>query len=326
MATLNLIYKLTSYLDLPRNSNPLRRPFDESVSIEGLAVSKPQSVVYEIPALSSVVVFDGTRTLTMDGTTQLMLSLTSLDSTRYRLSWTGTGTAPGFRTARLVVVASGDIVTVWNSNSTLSVTSSLGSVFGAVQVGDTVLVPGASTGDTTLFDPLNEGEWTVLAASAATILLVRPTNTLGAGASETVAISDNLQFQVYSAASVQVGDSVVLASLFAASSRHTYEVVAITARRMEFLSQLPLAEETLIPGANSVQVYSANKNLIHIETDQELAIQLNGDTTSNCQVSPFIPGDQSFLGFLTKTGPTFSMTLVNRSTAIANVLVLTTEA
>ena len=39
---------------------------------------------------------------------------------------------------------------------------------GAVLVGDTVFIPGASTGDTSVFNPLNEGAWSVLSATATT--------------------------------------------------------------------------------------------------------------------------------------------------------------
>ncbi len=327
MATLNIILQVVAFDDPNTGSNnPARRAADWTRRIVGAQVLRPQTESFTLDPQEEVTVFSGTRTLATASNTELELSLSPLASTRYRLAWVATGTAPAFRTARTVVVTAGTMTLVANANLTMTVTSSLGSPFGAVVVGDTVLIPGTSTGDSASpFDPLNEGEWTVLAATSATLTLSRPTGVSFSGAGETATISSNSEFQVFSAAGVQVGDTLDISAGFAVTARHAYEIVAVTASHVEFTSTAPLAEETAVPTATGIKVYSASKTFVYLESDQEIAVKLNADTSENTRVEPVVAGDPSMVGIFAKQGLAYSVVLKNRSTAPANITFISAE-
>lgn len=326
MATLNTITHIIAFDDAGGGNNPQRKVVDWRRPQLGIAVTNPRSQQLQLDPQQEVVVFSGTRTLTIDGTTQFDLSLSSLDSTRYAMTWDGTGTAPGFRTARSVAVATGNVVLTLQANQTVTVTSSLGAVFGVVVAGDVVFVPGVSTGETGPFNSLNEGYWSVLAANATTLTLQRLSGTVFSGASETVAIADNLEFQVFSAAGVQAGDTLDIVSGFATSAIRSYNVVAVTARRLEFTSTLPLAlESNVVPTAAGVKVYNDSKRYVYVEGDQELAVKVNADTTENNRVEPWVPAHTELVGYYEKVGTTYALAVKNRSTARANVTVVTAE-
>lgn len=326
MSLLNLSLAIVAFDDVPSYSNPRRRRPDWQRLMQGIPVERPGITPVTIPPLSTVEVFSGVRTLTANALTDYDLAnVPSVSTSRYRLTWGGAGTTPGFRTARAVASSGGNLVLTLNANSTVTATSSLGAIFGAVAAGDTVFVPGAATGDSGPFDPLNVGYWTVLAAAAAQLTLGRSAGTVFEGATETVAITDDAEFQVFSAAGVQVGDTVDISAGFALSAQAAYEVVAVTATRLEFESAAPLADETAVPGTAGLVVYSAAKRFVHVESDQPLAVRYNGDTTDNNRLDPWIPADDSLIGYDSKVGTVYSLALKNRSTQTANVTFISVE-
>lgn len=326
MGTLNRTLHVLAWEDLASNNNPQRRPVDWRRSLQSIPVNKAQTRPVSIDPSSEVTIFDGTRVLTHDGTTQYTLSLSTLSSTRYRLAWTGVGTAPGFRTDRGLTLSAGSVTITLNANQTVTVTHTGGAVFGAVQVGDTVFIPGTTTGDAALFDALNEGLWTVLAAAAASLTLARPAGAIFSGKTETVAIAANTQFIAYSSTGVQVGDTLDITAGFATSTRRSYRVVAVTSRHVEFTSTLPLAAEaTIIPGVNGIKLYSAAVRYVFIETDQELALKFNGASDESVRVEPIVAGDPNQVGIFDKWGTAYSLVIKNRSTTRANLVVITAE-
>lgn len=325
MSQLNVLTRILAYADTQATANPNKRIVDWKREYQSLPVSNAKSEEFELTSLESKTVFSGSRSLTIDNTT--VFNLTALaDEGQYRLAWTGTGTAPAFRTARTVAMAGDHINVTANSNRTLTMTSDLGSVFGAVVVGDTVFIPGASTGDTALFNILNEGEWTVLTASGTTLVLTRPTGVSFSGTTEAVMITVDTQVQFYSVAGVQVGDTLDLVSGYQVAARRSFSISAVTARRVDFTSNVTLANESaILPGTTSTYIYSFGKNYLYIESDQEIAVQVNGDSTELNRVVPLSAGDSSLVGVYYKIGSVFSLVVKNRTTSTANVLVISAQ-
>lgn len=314
-----------AYDDLETNSNPQRRFFDWRRDVTGVPVESPQSQRITVDPFTEVTIFNGSRTLGADGLTEFALTVSPLAPTRYRLTWTGIGAAPAFRVDRALALGGGTVTLTLQPNTTVAVVSSLGAVFGAVVVGDTVLVPGTSTGDAALFNPLNEGTWTVLAASATTLTLARAAGAVFSGATETVSLTANTQVQAYSAAGVQAGDTLDVVAGFSLAARSTYDIVTATARYIEFFSSLPLPAETVVPGATALAVYTAAKRYVYVEANQEVAVKLNGATDERVRVEPMLPGDPNGVGWFEKWGPTFSLVVRNRSTTRATVYYATAE-
>lgn len=351
MPYLNFVSRILAFSDVSPGANPQRRLVDWSRNLLSIPVSKPLNQVYEIPALTEVEVFDGTRTLAYTGSSEFSLALVTNTSDLYRLTWTGTGTAPVFRTDRAPNILnqfsqvggsgtgpnSGDvgyinITPAANQTVTVTNTDNTGTplaTWSSVQVGDNVFIPGVTTGDEVCFNPMNEGLWVVLGISSDKKVLTLgrvPGTVYSAGtALDSQAIDDTDEFQIFSSSGVQVEDTLDLISGFSDQALRAYEIVSVTPTWVEFRSSIPLASETVVPGASSFSIYSSVKSFISIETDQELAIKMNGDTSEYNRITPFLTdcGDQ--VGVFNKAGTVYSLSLKNRSTTTANVTFISVE-
>jgi hypothetical protein len=326
MAYLNITSRALAYEDPNASNNPQLRPFDWTRQLLGVPVDNPGSFPYTIQPLTTQAVFNGTRTLTYDGTTQFALSAVVNQVGRYRLAYTGTGTAPGFRTARTVASTGGTITVTPQITSSVVFTSSLGAVFGSVTAGDIVYIPGVSTGDSSVFDPMNEGYWSVLLATSTAITAVRMPGTVFSVKGQTVSITNNSQFQAFSSSGVQVDDVVVLNTSFPISVLNSYEIVSVTAGNVEFLSgQILPSIATIVPGVSSVVVYSDAKNYLGIESNQNIGLFINGSVTQ-IPIIPLLPGDPDKIGFLQMLGTTiYSLSIINNSTQLATVRISSAE-
>jgi hypothetical protein len=333
MAFLNLDIGITAYQDAPLTSAPLLKTADWTRTLRGLNCVSPGTFpVAPIPAGGSATILDGSRTLTVDGTTAFALTSDPLDPTMYFLTWTG-GTTPGFRADRGLNLT-GDTLSVTpqtNGSVLFTITNLVLGSFSGVSVGDNVFIPGISTGATAgPFNPTNEGLWVVLSTvDAQNVILVRPPSSANGYAAQTgVVISAAIQFQAFSAAGVQVGDSVDLSAGLALPSAllDTFTVTGVTGQQLTIQSTNPLPLVTgFMPTAAGINVYSQAFNFLYIEADQDCAVQCNGDTGQSQRLSPWNPscGCSGLPGSYMKTGPTWELTVVNRSTNPLNLVVIT---
>ena len=198
-----------------------------------------------------------------------------------------------------------------------------------VQIGDQVFIPGVTTGDEAVFDPMNEGLWVVLGISSdhKVLTLGRITGTVYS-ASTSINTSDIdyvSEFQVFSSSGVQIEDTLDLVSGFSSQALRSYGITCVTPTYIEFRSSLPLSSEALVPGVGSFNVYSSQKSFISIETDQEIAVKLNGNTSETDRVSPILASEGGFVGVYSKFGTVYSLLLCNRSTAVATVTLISAE-
>lgn len=324
MATLNLYGLTLAYSDItvPGN-NPGMRNVDWKREQQGISVKKPSNVPYELSAGLTIDCFDGSRSLTVDATTSFDLKLSLLGSDLYRLQSVA-GTSPGFRTKRSTAVTGLALTTAAPGNGTLTLTAASGSPFAAVVAGDELMIPGPMTGDgSTPFSVLNQGRWTVIAASAAFVTLVRPAGQDFQGVAEAVTPSSEA-LSVYSSAGVQPGDKMKLISGFSAQSLRTFTVESVTDSYVEFRSNVPLAEESSVePTAAGIAIYTNCKRFVQIEADQECELIING--VSGATLSPWCAGDPKGTATYMQVGPVYSLSVKNNSLATANVLVITAE-
>lgn len=325
-SNLSIALKVVAFCDSARTSNPNKTPINWGSSLANLPFENASTLVQELAPGATTTVLNGTRSLTVDNTTAFSLTSSLLSADRYRLAVTG-GTAAGFRTARSVSVNNVAIALVVNQNLSVTATAQTGTPFSAIQAGDTVFIPGLSTGDpASPFNSLNEGWWTVLTASSTVLVLARVSGAPFSGISETVTPSDDVSFFAFSSSGTQIGDTLALSAGFAVSALSAYEILAVTATWVEFQSTLPLADQTGIePGSVGIAVYTSAKRFLLIETDQEIVVQLNGGTDSSNVVAPILPGNCRFQGPFLKFGPVWQLTLINRSSAVANVMICSAE-
>lgn len=326
MSRLTVISQAVAYEDVGASSNPTQNPIGWARTISNLPVENPGTQLLRIAPLTTATIFDGTRSTSLANDSVFALTLSPEDSNRYRITNTG-GTAPAFRTARAVDCSSIALTFVVNTNLTVTVTAGSGTPFASALVGDTVFIPGTSTGDTASpFNDLNLGLWTVLSRSNTSLVLIRFSGTVFSGLGEVVTPTAAAQLLVYSPTGVQVGDTVEIAGGFASTAQHSYEVLAVTPRWIEFQSTSPLgAESGVVPTTSGMLFYITAKRWLRLEGDQEMVVRLNGDAGNTNRVEPVIPGDPDFVGWHEKFGSVWSLVIVNRSTAVLNLVVASAE-
>jgi hypothetical protein len=324
--TLKLIISATAYADLGADSNPKRKFFDWQAQRQ-YAVKNPAGIPYTVDPGATLSLFSGARSLGTDGTTALRLDLSLLASNRYRFTWSG-GTDPVLRAARALSLNSRAVTVTTNANLTATFASTAGD-WTAVQVGDTVFIPDPTTGDAQgPFNVLNTGYWTVLAVAGdgSSVQLARPTGTGFLAYAETATVTNNSQVLAYSAAGVQVGDSVNLNAGFVTPILGTYQIVAVTSKWFEVTATTPLPSGvSATPGAAGFQVYTLAKRYVRFEADQPCVLRLNGDAGNSNQLQPWTPGDEDHTAFYEKVGPCWSASVVNLSSQPLNLLFQSAE-
>jgi hypothetical protein len=322
MSTLNLLTSIVAYNDSTSgviNNNPKVRVGDINRSYFGLDVDSPQSQNFVIAPNSSLTLYDGSRSTSIDGTSTF--SLTNTSGSTYRM-YHSTGTAPGFRTARNIssTLDTSFNVTV-NNNSVVSISQSGGPAvdFSAVTVGDVLYV-----GNNSLFNTYNQGYFSIIAKGSN---YVQIQNDL-AVAESNIALSTNYEsnFLIYSSSGIQVGDTAVISSGFSPVTLGSYQVTAAAPNFFEFMSSAPLPIETSITTtATGLNFYSAAKFVTYVETDQSCYIRFDSDSTNVATIEPF-SSDSGVLGMYLKTGYNYKAILTNRSAiSSCNVYVFTAK-
>lgn len=323
--TLTISKKILGFFGAATSSSPLLNGIDWAESVT-VSADDPQTQVFTIAAGETSTLFNGSRTILADGTTEWTLTLSSLSSDRYRFTNTA-GTAPQLRTPRAVTVTGKTYDVVVNTNQTITMTAS-SSTWGAVQVGDVVFIPGTTTGDSAgPFNVLNEGYWIVESATTTVLQLSRPTGTTFAAYGQlAVAVVSASQLQVFSSAGVQVGDTVQINAGFATSVQKSYTAVAVNPSWFEVTSTSALPVSAVaIPGATGIRFWSQAKRWIGLKANQICVARLNGDTGNSIEISPWQAGDLEQAGSLELSGSVFSLTIVNKSTQTLQIILLSAE-
>lgn len=320
---LRLISKVLAFADQPPTSNPGLRFVDWSQDIADIAVVNPRVEGAVVPAGQTKTVFDGTRTLTIDGTTDLDLSLVDGTADRYRFEFVG-GTDPTFRTDRALTLSGNTVTVTVNDNGTAVFTFSGGSL-AAIQVGDVLWVPTEDDIASQVLGVGNQGFWNVLAKTSTTLTLARDGDFQAEAEGPTI-LTANDQVRAFSAAGVQVGDGLDVTAGFVATNQKSFRVVGVTSLYLEIESSAALAEEAAIsPGAAGFTVYTAAKRFLRLEADQECAVLVNGDTGSLQRVVPWSAGDPKRPGVYERSGLTWKLQVVSRSSVATNLVFVAAE-
>jgi hypothetical protein len=331
-ALLNLRSDAVAYDDGAATSSPERNFFSWTRKATAVPVKNPKSNSYTLAPFSSVTVINGTRSTSIDGTTQLTMGLSLLvdaagGTSTYRFTHSA-GTAPVFRVARALSLNGRTVTVTVNSNKTVTMATQAGD-WSALQVGDWVFVPGESSGDPAgPFDPINTGYWTVLgkAGDGSSVTLARFYGAAFEALAETPAVTDDSQVQAFGAAGVQIGDMVDISAGFSASLQRAFQVSAVNPEWFEVTSTAPLpTAETATPTASGIVFYSSSATYLRVEVDQEAAVRINGDTSDHNRVSPITPGDKNAVGWFEKYGPAWSLVVVNRSPVAMTATVIAAE-
>lgn len=323
--TLSLISRTLAYGDVGITSNPELQYVNWSTS-KNYQVENPTGLPYKVEPGETLSLFSTVRATSVAGDTEFTISLSPLSSTDYRFTHTA-GTAPVLRTNRGLALSGNNVTIAVNANQTVTMTSALAAGFAAVVVGDTVFIPGVSTGDSASpFDSANEGYWEVIGKDSSTVLqLARPQDVTFLATSETVAVVANSDVQAFSAAGVQVGDAVDISAGFATVVKKKYKVTAVHPSWFEVTSTSPLPlNAKATPGASGIQFYDGAKRFLQVAFDQECTLNING-VTGALRLDPWVAGDQGNMSLHQHAGLVWSLAVVNRSQETMNILVITAE-
>lgn len=328
MAILNIHSNLMIYGDSESvTSNPKRRYVDWTRHLAGQSVEDPLSQQFSVLPGQTLAIFSGTRTAP-NVNNRYSIALKTGQTSVYRATKYSGASAIGFATDRAVSTDGLEATLTVNNNITVTLEVDSGSPFSSVQVGDKLLIPGTTTGDSAgPFNTLNEGVWNVLGVAADSLTLMRPIETGFVGVEEVVEITDDSQLKVYTLDNVQVGDTLDIVNGFSLVSRKSFVISAVTPDYVEFTSSEPLPEEEDIAMTSGYwSIYSSAKRFLHVEADQPALLAINGDTSQSGRLDPIVVGDPEQTAIYQKWGTVWSLSVTNRSLiSTLHVTVITAE-
>lgn len=318
MAKFSGMIFLNTYSDGNPSNSPDMNNFKWTRNYSGMTVANPTSQQLTLAPGETRSLFSGVRTLLQDSTTVYSIALKPLSSNTYILSATG-GTLPNFRTPRVLGIDATTQITVTLNGPIATFTSTGGTALNTttVQVGDYVQVGN-------LFNILNQGVWQVISKTANSLTI----NHEGGTGESSITLGSGFatQLSAFSAAGVQVGDTLVISGGFSPASWGSYEVTAVTANTIEFYETNLLPQESGIV-TQAIAAYSDAKQLVYLEADSAVAVILNGVVVAN--ITPFVvPG---VLGATTQPGvfmlksTVYSLSLQNSGINTANVFFAAVE-
>lgn len=323
MSQLNLQINAIAFADNQPSNNPLLRHFDLTLKLMGINAKNPDQRPYTVPAQSSQVIYDGTRSNAVDNTTEFDVTKPYLDKDVYRFSHNGTGTAPAFRTDRSIGISTSTQIQI-SVNGPVSTLTAIAGPFVTtnIQVGDILnLFNGSGC------SAANQGRFVIIAKTSSSVSIQ---NINAAG--ETFTVADVTKMLIYSnggsSNQAQIGDKVIISSGFSIATQGTYDIVEVTPGWFEIAvgaaSGIPL-ETDIAPTSTGLTFYKEAKKFLLIAAQQSVAVRLNSDTSNNTLVEPIEPGLAEKAGVLIKNGSFHKLVIVNNGLVDANIIVATVE-
>lgn len=319
---MNIITQLLAYSDNSGTTdNPQKRDYDWSRRFHSLSIDNPAHDKVFLAPGESAILFDGVRSTSLDGTSVMSIEL--IRDSVYSLKVTAG--LSGFRAARSITGLGGCTVTV-NNNAVASFKFT-GATISAF-VGDTMRISGFCGYDTApySFSSLNAGKWRIISIVGDTIQATRLTGVPFSGLTETVPVVGAGQVEIYSSSGVQQYDKFEISNGFSVATQRTYEVMDARPSEILFTSTSPIPEESGIAFVSGAVVFYSNaKKIIYLETDQEISIKFNNDSSELNRVSPIMVGDPDLVGYFHKYGISYKAVVTNKSINTAMVRYFTAE-
>lgn len=320
---LNLQINAIAFADNNPSNNPMLRHFDLTYKLLGLAAKNPDQKPYSVAPNSSQVIYDGTRSNSIDGTTEFDVSKPYLDKNTYRFSWNGNGTAPVFRTDRAAGITTSSQFTISINGPVATLTNTAGPfVTTNIQIGDILLMQSGAGASAA-----NQGRFSIIAKTANSISIQNLN-----GAAESFTVADASKMLIYSNGGsnnqAQIGDKVMLSAGFSPASFAVYEIVEVTPDWFEVNvgspNGIPL-ETGIIPTATGLVIYKTVKQFVLVAAQQKVSLSFNDDTSNTVLVEPIEPDNAERPGILLKNGSFYKLTINNTGINTANIIVATVE-
>lgn len=316
---MNLLIFLNAFDDETETNNPSRNHFRWTRDLQSLSVSEPTSKCLTLPAGQSLSLFAGIQSTSADATTTWDIALKSGSSNTYVISH-ASGTAPDFRTKRVLGSDATTEVTVTKNAKLATFASTGGTPFdltaAGMVVGDEVRIgPG--------FNVNSQGKFKVLSFTT-TSFTIENELTVAEGPIILGADFDD-DVRAHSADGIQVGDKVDIIAGFSPASFGTYEITDVADNFIEFFSLEALPTESAISNnPDAFLIYRDAKSFLYIESDQTLDIKINGSAVTNNLV-PLRAGVEIKPGVFMSSGSLKSAEIINTSQESASIFYATAE-
>lgn len=320
-AILRLISQIVAFGDPNSGQSQKLRFVDWTRDFFDIPVKNPKVESYIIPPNEEKTILSGARDIQIGQDTYLDLKKVTGTTDKYRISW-ASGTRPTFRAKRNLGLVGAKISVRYNSNAVVSLSVDDNDGFHGIEEGDTIWIPKDGTSP---FNAANQGFWTVLSATESTLEVIDYNGAHGLTEAN-ISITSNDQFQAFSSEGVQPGDSLQVFGGFGKVVRRNFLITDATPTYLEIASSAPLPEQLAIHVApTDMVVYTYAKNYLRLEANQECVVRINGDQSDSLRVYPWIANDPNKVGTFEKTGPVWTLVVVNRSPAPLSLTLISAE-
>jgi hypothetical protein len=317
---LNIINQFMAYTPVNGiTDNPVLRNFDWSRRIYSIPVDNAQTEVKLLPPNETLEIFSGI--VPHNITTAESVELQLLGDSVYRLRVTSAGSF--FRNKRAITGLTTCEITL--NNQTIAFFDFNTATLNAV-VGDTLRCKGYNTKDSNIvWNVVNTGDWVVIGVNGSVLTCKRPLGQPFQAIEESATIS-NVDLEIFASSGVQIGNSITLEDNFLIYGKQSFIVQDVTPETIDFLSGEPLPVGIITPYiANQITLNNKTKRFLYVESNNSVAIQLNGDTGSNFVVEPITYNDVNQPGFFTKFGAMSACSVKNLTLEPAMITFLMAE-
>jgi hypothetical protein len=301
--TLTMLVNIFAYSDSVKSNNPRLRDFDYARQISDVATSKTRSQQHIINIAEEETVLSMLRPLTGGA------SWTVSNPEGFTARYTWSGTNPVLRTERTGgSFVDGNTVSVARQATSRVVRLTFSNLLAAGIIAGDELFIGEGSGLT----PLNQGIFTVVAASGNTIDVL--SNDM---VNETAIVATTAaDVYAFSAGPVRTGDFLrVTSTAFNFGNRGDFQITKITSRFVEIQNANLVPEG---PVTANVVVYDQLYKLTYIESDQKVNVYVNGSADPTV-LEPIQDGEPGLVAVYLVRGSVFSVRIENVGLNAANV-------
>jgi hypothetical protein len=278
------------------SKNPLVRVPDITRSYQDIPTFNENSNSMNVVPGDTVNIVSNMRTLTADLTTTFAISFPVLGSSVTRMTWTGVGTSPGFRTARSLGVDSTTIISVTRrAPSIVRFATVSGTAFStlSILVGDFIRIERSTDAFDSPFSVQNQGTTLKIVGVGASTFDVQDNGILAAEIGAALGSGFATAMKVLSAGPVKVGDVVLLDGNSSLVNAGRYSITQVSDSYIEFIS--PQAyPETFVNNPLSVKIYVGLIGFINLHANGPIQISIDGNPSFG--LGMLTPTDGIFFG------------------------------
>jgi hypothetical protein len=298
-----MLVNLFAYSDSVKSNNPRLRDFDYARQITDIPTSKTRSQQHIINVAEEETVLSTLRSLTSGSS----WTISNPNGVTSRYTWSGID--PVLRTERIGgAFMNGDTIDVSRlaTSRVVRLTFSNPLATGIV-AGDQVFI-----GEGSGLNPLNQGIFTVVAASGSIIDVLSDSMVNETG----VVATDVTDVYAYSAGPVREGDFLrVTSSSFNYGNRGDFQITAVTSRYVEVQNSNVVPEG---PVTANIVVYDQLYKITYIESDQKVNVYVNGSSDPTV-LEPIVDGEPGLVAVYLVRGSVYSIRIENVGLNAANV-------